>query len=497
MTEQLHSITAHLECIDNMINYFTYDVRNNPQPDKTFLNFDNNNLLLRSKWKSELLDKMNLADDINRYYTPLVNSADTRLFADEFSNQICSRIEPLFVQKYEHDTSPLKGKFDKDPIFVEKRIIDNVDAKVYIVGDIHGSFHAMYYVLTNMNIFKEDTWELRDNTHLVFLGDIVDYSYFALECIALAFLIYIKNPEHVTIINGNHEDASIYSLPHFTFKKEMDAQLSQEQVIKWTKILHYLPSAVYLTYNSKTYHLSHGAFDSAFCMIHNNEEKSALKIFLESDNMFQLVSPFTSQLILNQYKWGDFHQSENYTKPFRTDIGRHIFSQFAVNNYLKDNNIECILSGHQDNIPLGLLCNDDDKFDLSVQPKKPTAKIIDTYNFALEKNIPRYQDGYDLYVPEKIYNTDANCDAIDTIKLKPKTDFIALVTSTAIQSKDVAKLCYLMLSVDQNIVTSPASSSSDITDGAQEAGSNMNYKQLYYKYKVKYLQLKDKIEGKN
>ena len=430
--ENNHRVIVNFDRITQYDSYYSSGQDDNrsqlQQIGKDFFDLSQPFVNSRHEWKNKLLDKL--------YYTKYFTSLNLkprfesrlqyfRLFESNFADGLHDLILPLFKQRYEYDGSIMKGTFETDPTFVERVKINNPNAKIHMIGDIHGSLHAFYYTLSLANdMFLDDTWTLKENVYLIFLGDIVDYSFLSLECLALAFLIYIANPTKVTIINGNHEDKDIYMMYHFS--AEMDGQILSSR-LKWEKLLHYLPSAVYLDFMGKIYHLSHGVFDENYCMTYT-DEPSKLHNFLQSGNQFDMVNPETSNLDLNQYKWGDMYQSLTDTSVNKSNPDRYGFSPAVIDNYLKIHNIECIISGHQDNIPFGFV----------------TKNSVDTSKFAIEANIIR--NGYDLYVPSNPeYNNRQSDTIIDSIELKPNEDFIGLVTSNATQAKPLVRSCYLVL----------------------------------------------------
>ena len=397
---------------------------------------------------------------------------------------------PLFQQRYEYEGSVMKGQFETDPTFIERVTIANPNAKIHMMGDIHGSLHTLYYTLNNLNgFFVGDTWELTPDSYLIFLGDIVDYSFLSLECLALVFLIYIRNPTKVTILNGNHEDKNLYTSTSYQFQREMDSQIPTQKH-NWERLLYYLPSAVYLDFMGKIYHLSHGAFDHNFCTYDESDpdEESELKEFLDEKLHLELLS--NDGQYMSQYKWGDFYQSTDDVKIIQDSSGRYKFSKYVVNKYLTYHNIECIISGHQDNIPLGLLVKDEMEVDYN------------TYN--IEKDIiPPVPYGYDLFVPIVNGYDDRNSNiTINDLVLKPNKDFIALVTSNSTQSKPISSSCHIVLSNGPSISPSvpitavvPSQTVATVTSN-MHGGSHKNYKQLYMKYKAKYLLLSNIIKNK-
>ena len=399
------------------------------------------------------------SDVYYRQDTGNVKSSEMQLFGDPFAKVIADMIKPIFSQRYKTSSKWMRDDmpdFNSDPTFIEKITITNPNAKVHMIGDIHGSLHSLHYVLKKLsstNAFKPDSYELDTDHYLIFLGDIVDYSYFSLECLALVFLLYILNPTKVTIINGNHEDAPTYG--RYNFNQEMQSQIPITAGI-YTKLLYYLPAAVYLQYNGKTYHLSHGAYDHIYCDLGSSVEDPLTKLLKDNSKQFD---KFNSSVESN-YKWGDFNemcQSKSLNPFVDPSTGRAQFCKRHITQYLKKYNIECIISGHQDTVPLGLLTHGE------TSPVKTFSK----QEFRLDAQVT--EGGYNLYVP-------VNLSIPALLPLNPKTDFMALVTSNAAQSKGTEFTCYLTLE------------SRGLEGGGSKGNkSKRDYEYLYRKYKVKYL----------
>ena len=218
--------------------------------------------------------------------------------------------------------------------------------KVFIIGDTHGSFHTFFRIILRLikqNIIDENM-KLVDNAKIIILGDVLDRGYYAFEILIVIFtLMKINNTgKELNVIynRGNHEDLYIFITHgfYFEFTQKMKHAASKELLSKLNDFYNICSSAIILKHKNIKYWLCHGGFPF-------NKKKPV--VFNSQNNNVIYKSKNKNEHIL----WNDF---VNYTNdslsPRNKENGN--MKQIGLESlykFLKDNNIDFIIRGHQDN----------------------------------------------------------------------------------------------------------------------------------------------------
>jgi predicted phosphodiesterase len=109
-----------------------------------------------------------------------------------------------------------------------QKIVCSPTSKIAVIGDSHGSLHTILRSLLKLKKMGliDNTFKLGANNYLVFLGDYSDRGHYGIEIWALIMLLKLKNPTHVILIKGNHDDPGLAS--QWEFDNEIRAKYGKE-----------------------------------------------------------------------------------------------------------------------------------------------------------------------------------------------------------------------------------------------------------------------------
>jgi hypothetical protein len=222
----------------------------------------------------------------------------------------------LFIemQKYYHDKSKL----------VEYLKIKN-NENIIFVGDIHGDFDSM------INAFSM----FDDNSHIVFLGDIVDRGPNSLECIVMLMLYKAKYPERVHIIRGNHECNATSKIYGFYDEikekiKEKEKEDKFEEIYdKICDFFSHLPIIIIIQNSENLYRICgvHGCID---------KETNLTKI----ENMEHILRNSFNEC------WNDPKNEIYNDEPSERGWGLYVGKK-SILEWMKINHINCIFRSHE------------------------------------------------------------------------------------------------------------------------------------------------------
>jgi hypothetical protein len=293
-------------------------------------------------------------------------------------------------------------------LYAQKLIIPD-NSNVFIIGDLHSSLESLIQILIRLNrlgIFKTQTDEfiLKENNYIIFLGDLVDRGPYSIEILLIVIKLKLLNKKKVFIINGNHEDFNTYK--DYGLRDEYEVEDPDNNITnKIKKFLNLLPGVIFLKFQNglKWFQLCHGGIDS----------KYNPATFLKGNDIFKKINNLKYDY--NGLKLSDFRQDqEKFVRNEHRNIGE-IWGPKSSKKYLNSNNLYSIISGHQDYTNFGLL--------------------IDDNNNKLDLNLFNNSKCNDLYSLYCLQNKENKNNDNKIFNLNPTTDFLALITSSCIDSK--------------------------------------------------------------
>lgn len=206
----------------------------------------------------------------------------------------------------------------------EPTLLD-LDGPMVIVGDIHGHLLDLYRILTK--------YDLPPTTNYLFLGDIIDRGPFSLETITLILILKVLFPKNVQIIRGNHEFRSISVKCGFMDELENIYGSNCKIFDAFVQCFNYMPIAAKIG----PILCVHGGLDPGLMHLQQiriinkpitDYHDSILEGILWSDPSAQIDS------MIDEY--GESRRGTGYQ-----------FTEKAVCNFLKNNNLKMIVRGHE------------------------------------------------------------------------------------------------------------------------------------------------------
>lgn len=303
-----------------------------------------------------------------------------------YENSVDEEIKQHLSQVIEFDLSN-KGvylpitEYENNTAIIQKIIVDN-KTKIVMFGDFHGSFHTFFRILCRLhryNIINLDTFEIKDNYKIIFLGDIIDRGNYGLDILNIIFKMITINNQDVNNIKiimnrGNHENYGIFS--KYGFVDELLYKInSDDELYKYINVLLklfcILPSAVIIhnQYNNNRFWCAHGRFPKKY-ISKKIKDKNLILIEKSSDEADDNNN-------VDDIRWSDFNNNSFHTEYEPSDRGTgQNYSFTGTTKFLDKNNIKFIIRGHRDSINNSVLFKNDE-FTSELRLGNPSLPNID------------------------------------------------------------------------------------------------------------------------
>lgn len=222
------------------------------------------------------------------------------------------------------DTNQVKRILhDSKKIFKKEANLLRIKVPSYIIGDTHGQYYDLINILNNFNL-KKDT--------LLFLGDYVDRGQFSIEVYLYLLNLKIQHPNNIFLLRGNHETERMTT--YFTFKQECLQKYSEKIYKKFIDSFNYLPLAA--TVMNDLY-CAHGGISPEMTNV----------------NQINLLNRFKEPTFTGLFcdiLWSDPNPKFKSNLSYAINIQRNCsfyYSYKAVKKFLSENNLKCIVRGHE------------------------------------------------------------------------------------------------------------------------------------------------------
>ena len=236
---------------------------------------------------------------------------------------------------------------DDQASYIQKVTV-GCDARVIVMGDLHGSVHSLLRNLLRLYAggILRDNFELADNCYFVFTGDYTDRGRYGVEVWYLLARLRLANPDRVFLIRGNHETEDIkdssfdLELTH----KYRDKILNE----KVYSLFDYLPVAVLIGCGKNYVMACHGGLPVSELgeFLLGDEIKDFVVKENDKDVGFMAIK---SQEVIQQFLWNDFIDGEKIFVSERGLISAHEIGIGVVGDMLEAYGIKALLRGHDHN----------------------------------------------------------------------------------------------------------------------------------------------------
>lgn len=209
-------------------------------------------------------------------------------------------------------------------IFEREKNILEVSDPITIIGDIHGQFYDLLFIL-------EQTQTPLLHKYL-FLGDYIDRGRYSIEVILLLFALKINFPYSILMLRGNHESRIMTS--QFSFRKEVLNKYSLDIFELLMDTFDALPLACVL--NNK-YFAVHGGISPS---IRDIEDISYIDRFHEPPTEGTVCD------LLWADPWGEGKKIKTFEKNSTRGCS-FFFNGKAVKEFLSKNNLKTVIRAHE------------------------------------------------------------------------------------------------------------------------------------------------------
>lgn len=223
-------------------------------------------------------------------------------------------------------------------VFRQEPNIVPLKPPVLVIGDLHGQFYDL------LNLF-ECAGNLADGKQYLFLGDYVDRGMFGCETVFYLFALKLLFRESLTLLRGNHESREITEF--FNFQQECLTKYSDAVYDAIMKAFDALPLAALIETESYGRFLClHGGLGPSLNTLADIEGVRRFQEPPETGPFCDLL--WSDPIDIDEYP--HMSDAEYNTFDFLANDARGvgwIFGRTALNRFLTDNKLECLIRAHE------------------------------------------------------------------------------------------------------------------------------------------------------
>lgn len=206
--------------------------------------------------------------------------------------------------------------------FMERPMLVTRTESVYIVGDLHGSFHDLVRILRTCDY---------QHSKFVFLGDYVDRGQFSLEVITLLLALAITRPGQFTLLRGNHEFRDVCE--KYGFKEELSYVYGDDTIfLRFCEVFEYMPVACLL--------------DGEHLCVHGGISQRLVNLY----DIMAIPRPLkngSAASFVMDLLWADpTEQISDYSESARS-ADYHNFGEGAFRRFLKKFSLKSVVRAHE------------------------------------------------------------------------------------------------------------------------------------------------------
>lgn len=254
----------------------------------------------------------------------------------------------------------LCDKVEQKKMYFQK-VAASCGARALVVGDIHGSAHSLgRNVLRWINEgYMDSSGELREGIYLLWTGDAADRGHYGVEVWYILMNLWLKNPDQVFFVKGNHETKELAE--RYGFKAELLARYGEEKgaelAEKMYDVFDLLPEMVCWGVEDNFIMLVHGGLPTmlefTLEMCDDTQVITNISHFVLQEEVYKLLKAEERIAYLqvdNSYgaNWNDFITGMDISFSERGNNISKIGIDIVANG-LKEYGVKVIFRGHQHN----------------------------------------------------------------------------------------------------------------------------------------------------